>query len=110
MCVVQIIGLGTVVMTPLIGNLSDVYGRKSLLTVPLALSIIPLGTYMSIFFHLLNCLPFLLLVCFFSALRVGIHFSFGPSSIFHIFTIIITPQEKNKEHAWFACLSSLVDM
>ncbi|VVA15728.1 PREDICTED: hippocampus abundant [Prunus dulcis] len=37
-----IIGLGTVVMTPLIGNLSDVYGRKSLLTVPLALSIIPL--------------------------------------------------------------------
>ncbi|KAH0978060.1 hypothetical protein GBA52_027779 [Prunus armeniaca] len=37
-----IIGLGTVVMTPLIGNLSDVYGRKSLLTVPLTLSIIPL--------------------------------------------------------------------
>ncbi|KAB2636283.1 hippocampus abundant transcript 1 protein [Pyrus ussuriensis x Pyrus communis] len=37
-----IIGVGTVVMTPVIGNLSDVYGRKSLLTIPLTLSIIPL--------------------------------------------------------------------
>ncbi|KAA8546136.1 hypothetical protein F0562_020970 [Nyssa sinensis] len=37
-----IIGLGTVVMMPLIGNLSDVYGRKALLTLPLTLSIIPL--------------------------------------------------------------------
>ncbi|KAA8535140.1 hypothetical protein F0562_030143 [Nyssa sinensis] len=32
-----IIGLGTVVMMPLIGNLSDVYGRKALLTLPLTL-------------------------------------------------------------------------
>lgn len=63
MCVVQIIGLGTVVMTPLIGNLSDVYGRKSLLTVPLTLSIIPLGTCLNIFLPTLN-----LLVRFFSAL------------------------------------------
>ncbi|XP_048429893.1 hippocampus abundant transcript 1 protein-like isoform X1 [Pyrus x bretschneideri] len=38
-----IIGLGTVVMTPLIGNLSDVYGRKSLLTIPMTLSIVPLA-------------------------------------------------------------------
>ncbi|TQD75246.1 hypothetical protein C1H46_039209 [Malus baccata] len=37
------IGLGTVVMTPLIGNLSDVYGRKSLLTIPMTLSIVPLA-------------------------------------------------------------------
>ncbi|KAL5561251.1 hypothetical protein UlMin_030998 [Ulmus minor] len=37
-----IIGLGTVVMTPLIGNLSDKHGRKSLLTLPLTLAIIPL--------------------------------------------------------------------
>ncbi|KAJ9704505.1 hypothetical protein PVL29_002867 [Vitis rotundifolia] len=38
-----IIGLGTVVMTPVIGNLSDAYGRKALLTIPMALSIIPLA-------------------------------------------------------------------
>ncbi|KAJ6896969.1 hippocampus abundant transcript 1 protein-like [Populus alba x Populus x berolinensis] len=37
-----IIGLGTVVMLPLIGNLSDQYGRKALLTLPMTLSIIPL--------------------------------------------------------------------
>ncbi|XP_062081542.1 uncharacterized protein LOC133787613 [Humulus lupulus] len=37
-----IIGLGMMVMTPLIGNLSDKYGRKSLLTLPLTLNIIPL--------------------------------------------------------------------
>ncbi|XP_054785817.1 uncharacterized protein LOC129292266 isoform X4 [Prosopis cineraria] len=35
-------GVGAVVMTPLIGNLSDVYGRKALLTVPLTVSIFPL--------------------------------------------------------------------
>nr|XP_011458698.1 PREDICTED: uncharacterized protein LOC101306408 isoform X3 [Fragaria vesca subsp. vesca] len=38
-----IIGLGTVVMNPVIGNLSDLYGRKALLTFPLTLSIIPLA-------------------------------------------------------------------
>ncbi|KAJ6403017.1 hypothetical protein OIU84_015015 [Salix udensis] len=37
-----IIGLGTVVMMPLIGNLSDQYGRKALLTLPMTLSVIPL--------------------------------------------------------------------
>ncbi|CAK7329442.1 unnamed protein product [Dovyalis caffra] len=37
-----IIGLGTVVMMPLFGNLSDQYGRKALLTLPMTLSIIPL--------------------------------------------------------------------
>ncbi|KAG5246540.1 hippocampus abundant transcript protein [Salix suchowensis] len=38
-----IIGLGTLVMMPLIGNMSDKYGRKALLTVPLSLAIIPLA-------------------------------------------------------------------
>lgn len=41
--VVQIIGLGTLVMMPLVGNLSDMYGRKALLTIPMCLTIIPLG-------------------------------------------------------------------
>lgn len=38
-----IIGLGAVIVTPLIGNLSDVYGRKALLTLPVAASVIPLA-------------------------------------------------------------------
>ncbi|KAJ7957922.1 Hippocampus abundant transcript-like protein 1 [Quillaja saponaria] len=38
-----IIGLGTLVTMPLMGNLSDKYGRKSLLMVPMTLTIIPLG-------------------------------------------------------------------
>ncbi|XP_062176890.1 uncharacterized protein LOC133881862 isoform X2 [Alnus glutinosa] len=37
-----IIGLGAMIITPVIGNLSDEYGRKVLLTVPITLSIIPL--------------------------------------------------------------------
>ncbi|PSS19840.1 Hippocampus abundant transcript 1 protein [Actinidia chinensis var. chinensis] len=37
-----IIGLGTLVMMPLIGNLSDTYGRKAMLTIPMSLTIIPL--------------------------------------------------------------------
>ncbi|XP_042065504.1 uncharacterized protein LOC121809018 [Salvia splendens] len=36
-----IAGLASVVMMPLIGNLSDTYGRKLLLTIPLTLAIIP---------------------------------------------------------------------
>lgn len=39
----QIIGLGSLVMMPLIGNLSDKYGRKALLTLPITVTIIPLG-------------------------------------------------------------------
>lgn len=38
-----IIGLGTLVTMPLVGNLSDKYGRKALLAVPMGLTIIPLG-------------------------------------------------------------------
>ncbi|OMO65739.1 Tetracycline resistance protein, TetA/multidrug resistance protein MdtG [Corchorus capsularis] len=38
-----IIGLGTTLMMPIIGNLSDQYGRKALLTIPMTLSIIPLA-------------------------------------------------------------------
>ncbi|KAL7156370.1 hypothetical protein ABFS83_02G004800 [Erythranthe nasuta] len=37
-----ITGLGAVVMMPMIGNLSDVYGRKNLMTIPMTLAIIPL--------------------------------------------------------------------
>lgn len=36
-----ITGLGAVLMMPMIGNLSDAYGRKNLLTIPLTLQIIP---------------------------------------------------------------------
>ncbi|KAF4388446.1 hypothetical protein F8388_012423 [Cannabis sativa] len=38
-----IIGLGTLVMTPFVGKLSDKYGRKALLTIPLTFTGIPLG-------------------------------------------------------------------
>ncbi|XP_065868392.1 uncharacterized protein [Euphorbia lathyris] len=38
-----ITGFGSVVITPLIGSLSDHYGRKSMLTIPLTISILPLG-------------------------------------------------------------------
>nr|GMC83480.1 hippocampus abundant transcript 1 protein-like [Ipomoea batatas] len=34
-------GVGLVVMMPVIGNLSDMYGRKALLTLPMTLSILP---------------------------------------------------------------------
>ncbi|XP_074373002.1 uncharacterized protein LOC141713467 isoform X2 [Apium graveolens] len=36
-----VVGLGTLVMMPLIGNLSDTYGRKVMLTVPMVLAIFP---------------------------------------------------------------------
>jgi MFS family permease len=39
----QMIGVGSVVTTPLIGNLSDRYGRKVLITLPLTVSLIPQG-------------------------------------------------------------------
>ncbi|KAL0334546.1 UNVERIFIED_CONTAM: Hippocampus abundant transcript 1 protein [Sesamum radiatum] len=37
-----IAGIGSVIMMPLIGNLSDAYGRKNMMAIPLVLSIIPL--------------------------------------------------------------------
>ncbi|KAH6821403.1 phospholipase D delta [Perilla frutescens var. hirtella] len=37
-----IIGLGSLMIMPLVGNLSDIYGRKVMLTVPMTLSIFPL--------------------------------------------------------------------
>ncbi|OEL23329.1 hypothetical protein BAE44_0015651 [Dichanthelium oligosanthes] len=36
-------GLGTLVLTPVVGNLSDRYGRKALLALPAMASIVPLG-------------------------------------------------------------------
>ena len=44
-CFMQIIGLGTLVTMPLIGNMSDKYGRKALLTVPMSLIIVPSGKH-----------------------------------------------------------------
>ncbi|XP_039049434.1 hippocampus abundant transcript-like protein 1 [Hibiscus syriacus] len=38
-----IIGLGSFLMMPFVGNLSDKYGRKALLTLPITLTIIPLA-------------------------------------------------------------------
>ncbi|OWM70630.1 hypothetical protein CDL15_Pgr014303 [Punica granatum] len=38
-----VVGMGSLVAMPLIGNLSDKYGRKALLTVPLIFTIIPLA-------------------------------------------------------------------
>ncbi|PWA39857.1 Major facilitator superfamily [Artemisia annua] len=38
----QITGMGSLVMMPLIGNLSDKYGRKVMLTVPMLLTTLPL--------------------------------------------------------------------
>ncbi|KAK6939286.1 Major facilitator superfamily [Dillenia turbinata] len=38
-----VIGLGTLVMMPLVGNLSDKYGRKALITLPMTLAITPLA-------------------------------------------------------------------
>ncbi|XP_022947076.1 hippocampus abundant transcript-like protein 1 isoform X2 [Cucurbita moschata] len=40
-----IIGLGAMVMTPWIGSLSDKYGRKNLLTLPILLSAIPTAIF-----------------------------------------------------------------
>lgn len=37
-----IIGLGSLMVMPLVGNLSDIYGRKVMLTLPMTLSIFPL--------------------------------------------------------------------
>ncbi|KAF8105270.1 hypothetical protein N665_0160s0006 [Sinapis alba] len=39
------IGLGTMVMMPVIGILSDRYGTKAVLTLPMCLSILPPGAY-----------------------------------------------------------------
>ncbi|XP_009775454.1 uncharacterized protein LOC107826793 [Nicotiana tabacum] len=36
-----ILGLGSMLMLPLLGHLSDIYGRKALLTVPVAAAIVP---------------------------------------------------------------------
>ncbi|XP_031131372.1 hippocampus abundant transcript 1 protein-like [Ipomoea triloba] len=38
-----VIGMGSLVMMPMVGNLSDAYGRKTMLTIPMTLSIFPLA-------------------------------------------------------------------
>ncbi len=40
---VQSVGIGAMAMTPIIGSLSDNYGRKPLLTITCAANILPLG-------------------------------------------------------------------
>jgi MFS family permease len=40
----QVTGLGALVLTPVVGNLSDRYGRKAMLALPATASIVPLGT------------------------------------------------------------------
>ncbi|XP_022860190.1 uncharacterized protein LOC111380785 [Olea europaea var. sylvestris] len=45
----QIIGLGSLVVMPLVGNLSDKYGRKVMLTVPMTFGILPLAKAFSFF-------------------------------------------------------------
>jgi hypothetical protein len=39
---VQVTGLGALVVTPVVGNLSDRYGRKALMTLPVTVAILPL--------------------------------------------------------------------
>lgn len=52
----QMAGVGSVVMTPLIGNLSDRYGRKTLITLPLTLSVIPYGLYTLLYSFIIQIL------------------------------------------------------
>lgn len=40
---VQIVGLGALVVTPVVGNLSDKFGRKALLSIPITVVIPPAG-------------------------------------------------------------------
>ncbi|TYH71676.1 hypothetical protein ES332_D05G201100v1 [Gossypium tomentosum] len=47
-----IIGLGSFVMMPLVGNLSDKHGRKALLTVPITLTIFPLVRFQIVMYGL----------------------------------------------------------
>ncbi|TXG64938.1 hypothetical protein EZV62_011932 [Acer yangbiense] len=74
------IGFGTLVMMPVIGNMSDQYGRKALLTLPLTLSIVPLGLSLPWFVKavliallLLMCTTFsqAAVVAFFNSLAEG---------------------------------------
>jgi len=39
------VGMGTMVMMPVIGNLSDRYGIKAMLTLPMCLSVLPPGSF-----------------------------------------------------------------
>jgi MFS family permease len=45
----QVTGLGALVLTPVVGNLSDRYGRKALLALPATASIVPLGNHFTQF-------------------------------------------------------------
>lgn len=38
----QVTGVGALVVTPIVGNLSDRYGRKALMTLPVTMAIVPL--------------------------------------------------------------------
>ena len=40
--IMQVTGLGALVVTPIVGNLSDRYGRKALMTLPVTVAVAPL--------------------------------------------------------------------
>lgn len=88
----QIIGLGTLVMMPMLGNLSDKYGRKALLTVPMTLTIIPLGMLprISLFIY-----PIPLAVIWLIMKLVEMKFKFFP--FFTPFTFILVSCLESKE-------------
>jgi MFS family permease len=61
----QITGLGALVVTPIVGNLSDRYGRKALMTLPVTVAILPLCTF-SVW------LPLVVMVRFVCSVRIEI--------------------------------------
>jgi MFS family permease len=78
----QVTGMGALVVTPIVGNLSDRYGRKALMTLPVTVAIAPLCKWSGAYFqhawpavqditrHLCSDVDKLHLSCFFFFLAV----------------------------------------
>lgn len=47
----QVTGMGALVVTPIVGNLSDRYGRKALMTLPVTVAIAPLCKWSGAYFQ-----------------------------------------------------------